>query len=178
MECTICQYARRAFRHPPWAADASGDKIAIDIQGKGGHGAAPNRSLDPIVVAASIIQATQTIASRVNDPLDSAVISITAVKAGEAFNVIPDRLRMIGTVRTLNPAVQAMIETKLRQIVEGLAAAHGASATLTYTPSVPVTANHRDETDLAISVAREIAGEAGVDPATAPIMVGEISRIC
>ncbi len=67
------------IRHGPLMA--SGDKIAIEIQGKGGHGAAPDRSLDPIVVAAAIIQATQTIAARVNDPLDSAVISITSVKA-------------------------------------------------------------------------------------------------
>ncbi len=159
------------IRHGPLMA--SGDKIAIEIQGKGGHGAAPDRSLDPIVVAAAIIQATQTIAARVNDPLDSAVISITSVKAGETFNVIPDRLKMIGTVRTLNPAVQAMIETQLRRIVEGIAKAHGASATLTFIPSVPVTANHRHETDLAIAVARDVAGEAGVDPATPPIMVGE-----
>ena len=111
-------------------AMASTDKFHITVEGIGGHAAFPHLARDPIVAAAAIVTAAQTIVSRVVDPLDPAVVSITAIHAGEAFNVIPDRVEMKCNIRCFSDAVGRTIETELRRICAETAAALGARATV------------------------------------------------
>ena len=111
-------------------AMASAEAFNITVKGTGGHAAMPHRVRDPIVAASHIVTAVQTIVSRVVDPLDNAVVSITAIHGGDAFNVIPDRVEMKGTVRTFSEAVSNTIEVELKRIVERAAEALGAKASL------------------------------------------------
>ena len=105
-------------------AMASADRLDIVVQGYGGHAAMPHLARDPIVAAAEIVLAAQTIVSRVVDPLEPAVVSITSIHAGEAYNIIPDKVEMRSDFRTLSDAVAEQIETEMRRICDGVAAAH------------------------------------------------------
>ncbi|WP_316862982.1 M20 aminoacylase family protein [uncultured Cohaesibacter sp.] len=137
---------------------ASADRLKIEVEGKGGHAAKPHECVDTIVVMAAIIQAVQTIASRNTDPQKSIVVSLCHVNAGFTDNVIPQTGLIEGTVRTLDPAVRNMAETRLKQIVEGTAAIYGAKASLSYIRDYPVTVNHDDQTKIAAKVAKSISG--------------------
>jgi hippurate hydrolase len=161
------------FQTRPGPLLASADTIEIRVNGRGGHAALPYQCIDPIVIAAAIVSATQSIVARSVDPIRSAVVSITTIAAGDTDNVIPDTAVMTGTVRTLDAAVRDQIEARLRQIVEATAAAYGGTATLFYRRGYPTTVNHAAETELAVTVAQEIAGAAGVDGAAQPIMGAE-----
>ncbi len=134
------------------------DVLDITIEGVGGHAASPHQTIDPIPVTAALIQAIQTLTARTIDPLDSAVISITTIQGGDAFNVIPQKIRLTGTVRTLREEVRDHIEEKLTRAVQGIADAFGAKATLDYHRSYPVTVNHERETELAAIAADAVAG--------------------
>ncbi|KAB2678780.1 M20 aminoacylase family protein [Brucella tritici] len=134
------------------------DVLDITIEGVGGHAASPHQTIDPIPVTAALIQAIQTLTARTIDPLDSAVISITTIQGGDAFNVIPQKIRLTGTVRTLREEVRDHIEEKLTRAVQGIADAFGAKATLDYQRSYPVTVNHERETELAAIAADAVAG--------------------
>ena len=134
------------------------DILDITIEGVGGHAASPHQTIDPIPVTAALIQAIQTLTARTVDPLDSAVISITTIQGGDAFNVIPQKIRLTGTVRTLREEVRDHIEEKLARAVQGIADAFGAKATLDYQRSYPVTVNHERETELAAIAADAVAG--------------------
>ncbi|WP_139974095.1 MULTISPECIES: M20 aminoacylase family protein [Brucella/Ochrobactrum group] len=134
------------------------DVLEITIEGVGGHAASPHQTIDPIPVTAALIQAIQTLTARTIDPLDSAVISITTIQGGDAFNVIPQKIRLTGTVRTLREEVRDHIEEKLTRAVQGIADAFGAKATLDYQRSYPVTVNHERETELAAVAAEAVAG--------------------
>ena len=152
---------------------AATDEFTVTIKGRGGHAAQPNRTVDPIVIGAQVVGALQTIVSRSADPIASLVVSVTKFHAGFAHNVIPEDAKLGGTVRTLDPAMRDEAETLIRRICAGIVAANGAEIAVDYDRNYPVTVNHAVETGHAIAVAREIAGEAAVDPALAPMMGGE-----
>ncbi|HVZ52038.1 MAG TPA: M20 aminoacylase family protein [Pseudolabrys sp.] len=157
----------------PGPVMAAADYITIDIEGVGGHAARPHLTIDPVLVAAQIIVGIQAIVSRNVDPLKSAVVSIPMVRAGNADNVIPQTVQLKGTVRSLSEDVRTLLETRLRQVVEGTAAAHGAKATLTYRRNYPVLVNHEKQTHFAAGVAAAVAGENRVDPDLPPMMGAE-----
>ena len=112
----------------PGPAMAAADRIEITIDGKGGHGAHPHAAIDPVLVAGHIITAAQSIVSRNVSPIDTAVVSLCAMHAGHpgAMSVIPSHAKLVGTVRTFRPATQDMIERRLTELVQSIAAAFGA----------------------------------------------------
>lgn len=161
------------FAIRPGAMMAAADRFTITIEGKGGHAARPHDCIDPVVISAHVITALQTIASRSVDPLDSVVVSVCTVKAGEAFNVIPQTAMLLGTVRTLSPEVRDLAETRIRAIVENVCAAFGAKAEVDYDRGYPVTMNDPDRTEFMANVARAVAGENAVDTTVPPLMGAE-----
>jgi amidohydrolase len=111
---------------------ASADQFEVVISGRGGHGAMPHQARDPIVAAAEMVLALQTVVSRTVDPEQPAVLTIGHISAGSAFNVIPDGARLGGTVRTYSKAVKSTIQHTLARVVQGVASAHGVTAELHY----------------------------------------------
>ena len=162
---------RFALRPGPMMAAA--DQFRIEIEGRGGHAAAPHQTVDPLLVGAHIVTMAQSIVARNVDPLDSCVVSVTQFQAGTALNAIPQTAKLAGTTRSLTAAMRDLAERKLRAITEGVAAAHGAQATLHYTRGYPVTRNHPREATLAEGVAAAIVGNDRVDGNTPPIMGAE-----
>ena len=152
---------------------AATDRFYITITGQGGHAARPQQTVDPIIVAAQMVTALQTIVSRNLDPLESAVLSVTMIEAGEADNVISQTAKITGTVRTLDGDVQDFIEARLGEIVPQFAQSFGASAEIRYARGYPVTVNSAREADFAADVASEVAGAERVDRNTPPSMGGE-----
>ena len=151
---------------------AAADQFEVVVTGKGGHAAKPHDCVDTTVVAAHIIVALQTIASRNVDPLKQVVVSVCTVETDStAHNVIPQVVKMKGTVRTMDHAVQDFVERRISEIVSGTAMALGASATVHYARGYPVTINAEENTDYAVEVARQVSGH--VDPETAPLMGAE-----
>ncbi|MBL8561362.1 MAG: amidohydrolase [Gemmobacter sp.] len=160
------------FAIRPGAIMAAADQFEIVVTGKGGHAAKPHECIDTTVVAAHIIVAAQTIASRTVDPLKQVVVSIcTLATDSTAHNVIPQVVKMKGTVRTMDAAVQEQVIQRLREIVEGTALALGARAELDYQRGYPVTVNAEENTAHAVEVARAVSGV--VDADTPPLMGAE-----
>jgi len=137
---------------------AASDRFSIEIQGKGGHAAHPDKTVDPVVVGAHVIAALQSIVSRNVDPVEPAVVTVGSLHAGHAPNVIPDTAQILGTVRTLNPDIQALIVKRIDEIATGVCAAMGASATYEYTPGVPATINDPAAVALVREAALEVVG--------------------
>ncbi|MBT9505925.1 M20 aminoacylase family protein [Rhodoferax sp.] len=139
---------------------AAADRVTIEITGKGGHGAHAYQTIDPVLVAAHIITAVQSIVSRNVRPLDSAVISLCAMRAGElgAMSVIPDSATLVGTVRSFSPQVQALVERRLSEMCEAVAQGFGAVATVRYERMYPATINTAAEAHLAADVAQSLVG--------------------
>ncbi|MBW9114460.1 amidohydrolase [Rhizobium cauense] len=152
---------------------AATDEFTITIKGRGGHAAQPHRTIDPIAIGAQIVSNLQLIASRNVDPLRSVVVSVTKFNAGFAHNVIPNDATIAGTVRTLDEEVRNLAETRLKQVVNGLVAAHGAEVDIEFNRNYPVTFNHATETDHAVRIAGEIAGAGNVNAEIDPMMGGE-----
>ena len=152
---------------------ASADLFAIRVRGKGGHAAMPHYAVDPVVVGAQIVTALQTIASRTNDPLESVVVSVTRFHAGTADNVIPDEAMLSGTCRALSPEGRDMIERRMRETVEGIAASHGIAADLDYRRNYPVLVNTAEETQRAARAAARVVGKANVAVDDPPVMGSE-----
>jgi amidohydrolase len=125
---------------------AATDIFQIVVTGVGGHAARPHTGIDPVVTSAQIITMLQTIASRNADPLESIVVSVTTIHAGDADNVIPERVKMTGTVRTLIPEMRDLAEKRIGEIVESVSAAMGCTAVLDYERNYPVVVNHERET--------------------------------
>ncbi len=150
------------FYTTPGPIMAAVDTFHVDIQGVGGHGAMPHDTCDPVVAACGIVQAIQTIVSRNHYALNDLVVSVTQIHTGTVDNVIPDTAYINGTVRTFDPAVQAMVMDRMAAIVAGQAASYGVSATLRYEVGYPATINEPHRTAFAAEVARDIAGDAGV----------------
>ena len=152
---------------------ASADMFSIRIRGRGGHAAMPHHAVDPVVVGAQMVGALQTIASRTNDPLDSVVVSVTQFHAGTADNVIPDEAVLSGTCRALSPDGRDMIERRMRETVDGIAASHGIAADLNYRRNYPVLVNTAEETAKAARAAARVVGEANVAIDDPPVMGSE-----
>jgi len=154
---------------------AAADRIEITIQGRGGHAAHPYLAIDPVLVAAHIITAAQSLVSRNVSPIDNAVVSLCSMHAGEptAYSVIPREARLVGTVRTFRREVQDMIEDRLGRLVESVALGFGATARLKYIRSYPATINSEREAVFAADVAASLVGEAHVVRELAPSMGAE-----
>jgi amidohydrolase len=152
---------------------AATDEFTVVIRGRGGHAAQPHRTIDPIAIGAQIVTNLQMITSRSADPLRSVVVSVTKFNAGFAHNIIPNEAQIAGTIRTLDADVRDLAEARLKQIINGLVAAHGAEADINFHRNYPVTINHATETAHAIAVATDIAGAPNVNPEIDPMMGGE-----
>ncbi|MFO1192095.1 MAG: M20 aminoacylase family protein [Rhodoferax sp.] len=139
---------------------AAADRITITVTGRGGHGAHPYNTVDPVLVAGHIITAVQSIVSRNVRPVESAVISLCAMRAGElsAMSVIPDTVTLVGTVRTFSAAVQALVERRLTELCGAVATGFGATATVQYERSYPATINTPAEAHFAADVASRLLG--------------------
>ncbi len=160
------------FAIRPGAMMAAADQFEITVTGKGGHAAKPHDCVDTTVVAAHIIVALQTIASRNVDPLKQVVVSVCTVQTDStAHNVIPQVVQLKGTVRTMDAKVQDFVETRIAQIVEGTAMALGARGDVAYHRGYPVTVNAAENTDFAAEVAKAVSGH--VDTDTPPLMGAE-----
>lgn len=144
------------FYTTPGPIMAAVDTFDITLTGKGGHGAMPHETVDPIVAACAIVTAVQTIVSRNHYALDDLVISVTQIHAGSASNIVPETAYVQGTVRTFDPEVQAMVQARMAAIVEGQAAAYGVSADLTYEVGYPATINDPVRAAFAADVAEEV----------------------
>jgi len=120
---------------------ASMDRFDMEVVGKGGHGAIPHRTSDPVVATAAVIQALQTVVSRRIDPLEPAVVSVCTLSAPGAFNVIPDRVALKGTCRSLSPEVHAALPVLVRRLAGGAARAHGCRVRMRYSRGTPVLMN-------------------------------------
>mgnify|MGYP005838616967 CR=1 FL=1 len=157
------------FAIRPGAFFAAADRIEIAVEGRGGHAAKPHDTVDPSVMAAHLITALQTITSRNADPTEQIVVSITAMQtSSHSFNVIPSRVDLTGTVRTLNPALRDMAEARMQAICEHLGPVFGGRIALNYRRDYPVMVNHAEQTEFAAEVARAVSG----DCAEAPLVMG------
>jgi hippurate hydrolase len=154
---------------------AATDEIRIHVRGKGGHAAMPHLAVDPVVVTAHIITALQTIASRNVNPLDAIVVSLCSMETSQlgAFNVIPDAVKLIGTVRTFRTATQELAEQRIREIATLVATGLGGSAELEYIRGYPATVNTSREAEFAAQVAARIFGTNNVVREFDPTMGGE-----
>ena len=127
-------------------AMAAADFFELTIQGKGGHGASPHETIDPIVAAAQFVFGVQPIVSRNTDPIESAVITIGKIESGTVGNVIPDKAHLTGTVRTFNPAIRDMVEQKLNNLCKAIEIQYGAKLEFNYTRGYDAVYNHPAET--------------------------------
>ncbi|AXI46055.1 amidohydrolase [Sulfitobacter sp. SK012] len=138
---------------------AATDLLEIEVEGRGGHAAKPHETIDTTVVSAHIVTALQTIVSRNADPIGNIVVSITSLEtSSKAFNVIPQKVQMNGTVRTLSNDLRDLAEKRVVEICEGIAGSFGATAKVKYTRNYPVMANHDEQTAFAADVARSVSG--------------------
>ncbi|MEO0773558.1 MAG: M20 aminoacylase family protein [Pseudomonadota bacterium] len=158
-----------AFSIRPGPFFAATDKIEIVVEGKGGHAAKPQQTVDPSVVAAHLVTALQTIVSRNADPVEQIVVSVTSMESSShAFNVIPSSVRLAGTVRTLSNDMRDLAETRMGTLCRHIGEAFGAEIRLDYERNYPVMANHAEQTEFAADVARKVGG----DCAEAPLIMG------
>ena len=132
----------------PGPAMAAADRFRIVIHGKGGHGAHPHDTIDPVLVGAQIVTALQSLVAREIDPIESGVVTVAAFLAGEAFNVIPETAELRGTVRTFTPANRDLLQERVGALVTGIAAAMRAEATVEYARGYPATVNDPELTEL------------------------------
>ncbi|MCX7960813.1 MAG: M20 family metallopeptidase [Burkholderiales bacterium] len=154
---------------------AATDEIRIVVRGRGGHGAMPHLAVDPVVASAQIVSALQTIASRNASPLDSVVVSICSMETSQTnvFNVIPDAVTLVGTVRTFRPETRDMAERRIREIVAGIAAAMGGAGDIDYRRGYPATVNSEAEAAFAARVGARVFGAGNVVTDHEPTMGGE-----
>lgn len=142
---------------------AAAEIFEISLTGKGGHGALPHTTSDPIVCAAQIITSLQTIVSRNVNPLETAVVSVTQVKAGETYNVIPGQAFLQGTIRTFDPVVRTLILQRFEEIVQQVARAFGCQAEVVLTSISPAVVNHPAAASAVRAAARQIFPELQLD---------------
>lgn len=154
------------------AQTANADTFTIVVEGKGGHGSQPEIAIDPIVIAAELILALQTIVSRNIKPRDAAVVTVGTVQAGSNFNIIAPRATLTGTVRTFSPDNRALIQQRITELADAISRAYGASAHVEYGIGYPSVVNTAPETDIAYSVIRRVLGSDGAVPIE-PLMAGE-----
>ena len=142
----------------PGPVMAASEKWACTIRGRGGHGALPQHAVDPIVAAAEVVTALQTVVSRNVSPLDTAVVSVGSIHGGDAFNVIPPQVEMTDTIRTYEPSTREMVLQRIREVIEGVAAACGASAELEIIPLTPAVINDAQVAEVVQRAAEAVLG--------------------
>ena len=154
---------------------AATDEIQITVRGKGGHAAMPHLGIDPVLLSAHIITALQSVASRNIDPVDALVISVCSMQTSQvgAFNITPDFVTLIGTVRSFRPETRDLAETRIKQIVAGIAGSLGGSAEVEYQRGYPATVNSAREAEFAARVGESIFGKENVVRDAVPTMGGE-----
>ena len=158
-----------AFAIRPGPFFAATDQFDIFFEGKGGHAAKPQETIDTTVMAAQAVMSLQTIASRNADPIDQVVVSVTSFEtSSKAFNVIPQKVHLKGTVRTLSPEMRDLAEERIKGICEGVAATFGGSVVVDYHRGYPVMVNSDEQTEFAAEVAKAVSG----DCEEAPLVMG------
>jgi len=157
----------------PGALMAASDNFKITILGRGGHGAQPNKCIDPIAVACEVYMAFQTIISRSLDPLEPAVLTIGKFNAGTSHNIIPDNAYLEGTIRTLSYAAREKIPDIMEGILKGITEANGANYEFTFIPYHPPVINDPEVTSIATVAAAKILGRKNVQLVEKPTMIGE-----
>jgi len=159
----------------PGPVMAATDEIVLTIAGKGGHAAMPHLTVDPVVISAQVISALQTIASRNANPLDAVVVSVCSMETSQTgvFNVVPDSVKLVGTVRSFRPQTRDLAEVRIREIVAGISGAMGGSAEIAYTRGYPATINTEREAAFAAKVGERVFGKSNVFTDAEPTMGGE-----
>jgi amidohydrolase len=151
---------------------AAADRFEITIQGKGGHGAQPHKTIDAIVIASQLVLNLQQIVSRKINPIDSAVVTIGSFTAENAFNVIADKAKLIGTVRTFNEEVQQFIESEMERIIHGTCHMTHSTYQFLYEKGYPAVVNHQQETEFLVECAKTVFEVQSIEE-TEPQMGGE-----
>lgn len=157
----------------PGPAMAGADFFDIKITGRGSHGAMPHMGNDPVVVALSLGAALQTIVSRNADPREAAVLSITQIHAGSAYNVIPNQVALAGTIRTFSPETATLVRERMREIAAGMAQSFGVQIDVDIRGIFDVLVNHPEQAEAAAKVAAEIVGAGNVLTEPKPVMGSE-----
>jgi amidohydrolase len=152
---------------------ASSDRLLVKLTGKGGHASEPYRALDPIPVACEIVQALQTMVTRSIDVFDPGVVTVARITAGTTNNVIPETAEIEGTVRAVSEQTRSRVHDGIRRVVDGIAAAHGATVDVLIEPGYPVTVNDEDFAATALGVAEQVVGADKVVRQAHPIMGAE-----
>lgn len=148
-----------SFAIRPGAFFAATDQFEIVVEGKGGHAAKPQETVDSILVASHLVTALQSIASRNADPVDQVVVSVTSIESSsKAFNVIAQRTHLKGTIRTMSKEMRASAETRLKAIAEGTCKTFGAEAKISFYHGYPSMVNHPEQTEFAAAVATKVSG--------------------
>ncbi|WP_103175111.1 M20 aminoacylase family protein [Paracoccus sp. SY] len=155
------------------AAMAGASFFDITVSGKGSHAAMPHQSHDALVVASGLVGQFQTILGRNVDPLDKAVLSVTQIHAGSAYNVVPETATLAGTIRFFRPEVRDLMQARMRDICEGMGKAHGVAVTVDFREIFDVLLNDQDLTDAWAHAAADVVGEAQVDADSAPFTGSE-----
>lgn len=155
----LSQAPSGVIRARPGPVMASSDSIEIVVRGKGGHGAAPHETNDPILTAAQFVSAVQTVVSRKIEPVEPAVVTIGAIHGGTIHNVIPDEVRMLGTVRAFAPDVRAQMQPRIEAVLRGTCESHGATYSFDYDWRYPVTANDPAEAAYVRALAARVLGD-------------------
>lgn len=152
---------------------AATDTFTVTIKGQGGHAALPHTTADTIFTASAVVQALQGVVARNVPPKDAAVVSVTRISGGDAYNVLPGATELWGTVRTYTPEMRKLCQDRLETICAGVATVNGCAASIDYRRGYPPTVNSDDETDFAADVAAEIVGENRINRQATPSMGGE-----
>ncbi len=151
---------------------ANSDSFSITVKGRGGHGSMPQATVDPILAASQLVANAQSIVSRNVDPLKPCVVSFGMIRGGTMFNIIPNEVTLVGTVRSFHSEVQKLAETRLKEIAEATCRVFGAACTYEYEKGYPAVVNHDDMVDLVLRVTRQTIGEEKIGPFQ-PVMGGE-----
>lgn len=170
---TMNRYTGGTIRIRGGAQLASSDTLRITVRGRGGHASAPHLALDPIVVAAEIVTALQTAVTRRVNVFDPAVVTVAQIVAGTTSNIVPETAFLHGTFRAVSERTRELVRELVRQVPEGIAAAHGASAKVSIEAGYPVTVNDPAFADWVRGIAAGLVGDEATPPLDAPVMGAE-----
>ncbi len=157
----------------PGALMAANGEFDLVIAGRGGHASMPHETIDPLVAAANVVVALQQVVSRQINPIDPAVISVTAIQGGSAYNVIPDSVKLMGTVRAVSTALRDELGQRAGKLATAVAEASGCRATFAYRPLYPATVNHPACAAIAAAALERVLGPGSVQTTNLPIMGAE-----
>ena len=161
------------FSTRPGPLMAAADVLEVTVRGRGGHASRPHASADPIPAACEMVTALQVMVTRRINTFDPVVVTITKIRSGTTDNVIPEAVDMLGTLRAVSEHSRAQAIDAMKQLVEGIASAHGMRAELTVHKGYPVTINHDDGASFALSVASDLLGRESTGKMPAPVMGAE-----